>query len=256
MATTITTKEQSLLAAIINNEFHDGRDPVDDSVWVNTLDGWSGEKSFPGVMASLVRKGFAKTNGESCSVTQAGYEVFVATNFTPAQRATIDELHVEITYDKGCVIFTDPLAAKHFGLISGVRSTTNIVRDAEKMLRDMEKVHALAVAKDAEPQPQPTPGPAPVVRKQAAQAQGAVAGAPGPKKGGVIASLLRLLGDGNKRTKAELYEALVAEYPDRASETGGMRVTISVQLKALQVKGHNIVSCASDRGTLFYIVAQ
>ncbi len=71
-------------------------------------------------------------------------------------------------------------------------------------------------------------------------------------KAGVIGSMLALLADGTKRTRGELYEALVAQFPDRASAAGGMRVTISVQLIAQVKKGHNIVSCASDRGKLYY----
>ena len=72
--TNITEGEKSLLTAIRDSEYHDGRDPVDDDVWVDCLDGWSGSRNFPGTMASLVKKGLAATTGEVCSITSAGLE--------------------------------------------------------------------------------------------------------------------------------------------------------------------------------------
>jgi len=66
--------------------------------------------------------------------------------------------------------------------------------------------------------------------------------AQGARKGGVIGALVALLSDGTKRTRDELYTALVEQFPDRASAAGGMRVTIGVQLGALKRKGHNIVT--------------
>lgn len=71
--------------------------------------------------------------------------------------------------------------------------------------------------------------------------------AQGARKGGVIGALLALLGDGTARTRDELYTALVAQFPDRASAQGGMRVTIGVQLGALKRKGYNIVADADKR---------
>lgn len=66
--------------------------------------------------------------------------------------------------------------------------------------------------------------------------------AQGVRKGGVIGALVTLLSDGTKRTRDELYAALVEQFPDRASAAGGMRVTIGVQLGALKKKGYNIVT--------------
>lgn len=71
----ITEGEKGLLVAILDSEYHDGRDPVDDPVWVDCLWGWSGKAKFPGTMASLVRKGLADTDGETCSLTQAGVDL-------------------------------------------------------------------------------------------------------------------------------------------------------------------------------------
>lgn len=70
----MTENERSLLIAIINSDFHDGQEPVGDYVWVDCLDGWSDTKKFPGTMSSLVKKGFAKTDGEACCITQAGFD--------------------------------------------------------------------------------------------------------------------------------------------------------------------------------------
>ena len=80
-----------------------------------------------------------------------------------------------------------------------------------------------------------------------------VAQAEGKPKAGVIGALLTLLGDGERRTRDQLYTALAAQFPDRASETGGMRVTIGVQLKALVAKGHNIVSDGPRGAAVYYI---
>lgn len=74
------------------------------------------------------------------------------------------------------------------------------------------------------------------------------------KKGGVIGAMLALLADGNKRTRTELYDALAAEFPDRASPEGGMRVTVGVQLVALVKKGHNIVPSGAGKDRKYYIL--
>jgi len=91
--------------------------------------------------------------------------------------------------------------------------------------------------------------------KQAETAAAApvVAQVEGKPKAGVIGALLTLLGDGERRTRDQLYAALAAQFPDRASETGGMRVTIGVQLKALVAKGHNIVSDGPRGAAVYYI---
>jgi hypothetical protein len=75
MTITITKGERSLLAAIRDSEFHDGNDPVGNYVWVDYLDGWSDTRKFPGTMASLAKKGLVKTNGETCALTQAGFDI-------------------------------------------------------------------------------------------------------------------------------------------------------------------------------------
>jgi hypothetical protein len=71
----LTDGERSLLKAIRDSEYHDGRDPVDSYVWVDCLDDWSNTRRLPGTMASLVKKGLARTNGESCAITQAGFDL-------------------------------------------------------------------------------------------------------------------------------------------------------------------------------------
>lgn len=70
----VTENELDLLRAIRDSEYHDGRDPVDDDVWVDCLHGWSDTRKFPGTMASLIKKGLARTDGECCSLTQAGFD--------------------------------------------------------------------------------------------------------------------------------------------------------------------------------------
>jgi hypothetical protein len=71
----VTANERSLLIAICVNEFHDGRHPVGDEVWVDCINGWADNKNYGGVMKSLVSKKLAVTNGTTCYVTQAGYDL-------------------------------------------------------------------------------------------------------------------------------------------------------------------------------------
>ena len=71
----ITENEKGLLLAIVTSEYGDF---ATDAVWVNCLWGWSETRKFPGVMASLVRKGLAKTDGETCRLTDAGADVALA----------------------------------------------------------------------------------------------------------------------------------------------------------------------------------
>lgn len=74
----LTEGERALLTAIRDSEFHDGRPPVDDAVWVDCTSGRLG-KSARGYMASCVKKGLAWTDGEVCSITQAGFDALKVT---------------------------------------------------------------------------------------------------------------------------------------------------------------------------------
>ena len=69
--TTITANETQLLTAIRDSEYHDGRDPIGDPIWVDcACEGFG--RSAGGIMASLVRKGLADTDGECCWITEEG----------------------------------------------------------------------------------------------------------------------------------------------------------------------------------------
>ena len=70
----ITTNERELLTAIRDNEFQDGRDVIDNPVWVDCIGGWADTAKFGGVMASLTKKDLAGTDGECCWITQAGFD--------------------------------------------------------------------------------------------------------------------------------------------------------------------------------------
>lgn len=143
----------------------------------------------------------------------------------------------------------------------------DIVATVPDHVKQVAAVKASRPAKVARPAKAPATKTAPVVRPEA-QSAVITAAAPvapvvlvpsanvvaaAPRKGGVIGALLTLLGDGNRRTRAELYDALVAEFPDRASAEGGMRVTIGVQLGALVKKGHKIVSDGDGKGRKYYL---
>lgn len=70
----LTSNERELLIAIRDNEFHDGNHPVNEYVWVDCIWGWEGTSKYAGTMASLVKKQLAKTDGECCCITQAGFD--------------------------------------------------------------------------------------------------------------------------------------------------------------------------------------
>ena len=69
----ITTNERGLLVAIRDNEFNDGNPLA--KVWVDCIPGWTDKTKFGGTMASLVKKGLARTDGEVCWLTEVGLAV-------------------------------------------------------------------------------------------------------------------------------------------------------------------------------------
>jgi hypothetical protein len=98
MTPTITDNERSLLVAIRDNEFQDGRNPVNNPVWVNCIYEWDGKPAYGGVMASLVKKGLAETDGETCSITQKGFDA-VATIVVVFENSSGVELAREVAPD-------------------------------------------------------------------------------------------------------------------------------------------------------------
>jgi hypothetical protein len=100
----ITENEKGLLIAIVTSEYGDW---ATDPVWVNCLWGWSETRKFPGVMASLVRKSLAKSDGECCCLTDAGAEIALALAgdkarpLDPMSRVTPDDaaVHAEVAAD-------------------------------------------------------------------------------------------------------------------------------------------------------------
>lgn len=74
----MTPLEMKVIKAILESEYHDGRNPVGNSVWVDCL--WDLKKEGlrkSGAMGSLVKKKYIDTDGESCSVTVEGYNAFL-----------------------------------------------------------------------------------------------------------------------------------------------------------------------------------
>jgi hypothetical protein len=57
-----TTKEREMLKKIRDCEFHDGRNPVEDAVWLNVI---AGSKVDGGVVTSLQSKGLVKVELDS-----------------------------------------------------------------------------------------------------------------------------------------------------------------------------------------------
>ena len=71
-----TQKEKDLLGAIRDSEYHNGQDPIGNPVWVSVLHFKGGlpfqAAAMGGIMASLVKKGLAATDGETCAITAQG----------------------------------------------------------------------------------------------------------------------------------------------------------------------------------------
>lgn len=74
--TMLTENEKLLLNNIAQNEYTDGQRGPGVWVWCNALT-YSPNKipaaSVPGIMASLVKKGLAETDGEVCCLSEAGF---------------------------------------------------------------------------------------------------------------------------------------------------------------------------------------
>ena len=81
----MTAKERRMLDAIINSEYQSSGDGTD-AVWTEyVMEACGGTKANAGVMASLVKKGFAGTTGNAsansrnpgtCWATEAGVKAF------------------------------------------------------------------------------------------------------------------------------------------------------------------------------------
>ena len=82
----VTANEGRLLTNIARNLMTglNGAEPncaADTACWANQLNDGPfniSERSLPGLMASLVKKGLATTNGEGCELTEAGFAVYKA----------------------------------------------------------------------------------------------------------------------------------------------------------------------------------
>jgi hypothetical protein len=69
----LTEGEAALLRSIRDCEMHDGRNPIGHPMWVNVVTEGFG-RSAQGYMSSCVKKGFARTDGETCAITQSGFD--------------------------------------------------------------------------------------------------------------------------------------------------------------------------------------
>jgi len=86
----ITEKEKSLIMMIARNEYNSANygvptDISETNTWCDCIDtGFVydhmeklSSTSIPGVMASLVKKGFADSNGETCCLEEKGLEYYL-----------------------------------------------------------------------------------------------------------------------------------------------------------------------------------
>jgi len=77
----LTENEVTLLKAFANSEYHDGCHPVGDYQWFDNP--FASRATCGGVMASLVKKGYAKekysgTSDHAAVITVAGWEALKA----------------------------------------------------------------------------------------------------------------------------------------------------------------------------------
>lgn len=73
----MTQNEQALLTSIRDSNYHDGADPVGNQIWVDDACADFGT-SAGGIMASLVTKRLAGTDGETCWITTEGLAALTA----------------------------------------------------------------------------------------------------------------------------------------------------------------------------------
>lgn len=76
----ITEKEHELLEAVIFDQYHDGREPVNDPVWVEHLDTDLTGRSKSGVISSLQKKGLVRSNKETIYITEEGMKAYDNSN--------------------------------------------------------------------------------------------------------------------------------------------------------------------------------
>ena len=96
-APTMTALERRLLTQIRDSEYHDGSDPVDHEVWRSiACEGFKG-KQVNGVLSSLAKKGWAKTQEDGKDeegrdesvvwITRAGFDALAATDTSTTSAA-------------------------------------------------------------------------------------------------------------------------------------------------------------------------
>lgn len=187
---------------------------------------------------------------------------------TPMQREAIELYDLHVTFEFGHIcITTAQIAARIVHAKGKARQALVGANDPEagrvhddaqhfdELLDSMVEQGSLTQPAPAPvrvlPAAQPEPAPK-VTREQHAKtakkdetATPAAAVSDTPKTGGVIAAMVALLSDGNKRTRAQLYDALALQFPDRATAEGGMRVTVGVQLNKL--KGKHNIQCNAEK---------
>ncbi|MGE0698015.1 MAG: hypothetical protein AB7O57_02870 [Hyphomicrobiaceae bacterium] len=77
MTTLLTKKEVAGLNGIVKSQFQDGGDPIGTHVWSWSANPFSSARTFSGVVASLVKKGMAKTSGTgedaTVAITEQGF---------------------------------------------------------------------------------------------------------------------------------------------------------------------------------------
>jgi hypothetical protein len=78
----LTNIERQAIQGIIDSDFRDGNHPVDHLVWTWSANPFPNKRTFAGAIASLVTKGFIKTDAtfgahDDClTLTQAGYDAY------------------------------------------------------------------------------------------------------------------------------------------------------------------------------------
>jgi hypothetical protein len=75
----LTEKETKVLNLILNSEYHDGSNPINNWIWTDCVsDAFDGTKSFSGITSQLQQKELANFSGKGkdavCCITQKGYD--------------------------------------------------------------------------------------------------------------------------------------------------------------------------------------
>lgn len=98
---TLTAKEFQALQGVLDSEFHDGANPINNPVWVWSANNFDNPRSFPGVVSALVKKGYVKvfnrrTKEAVIQITESGFAAHQEHVISKEGKKGIQEYNVQV----------------------------------------------------------------------------------------------------------------------------------------------------------------